>query len=149
MPEEGRESWSRRSVHAPEALSQVGPRGSCGVSENPGRAGTSVQFMQSRGLDGRKQKNLYFSASDFSALEQLGDCDPSQTVGSGNREKPKETPQQRGQAWVQTPPAHTSLVAPRSGQGAQRGETDKPRAVHSLLVYQLLSFEYIIRNKII
>ena len=89
-PEDRRESWNR-SARALGSSLTGGPKGGAVESQKP---------RQSRDLEGRKQKNLHFSAHDFSSLEQLGDCGPNQTEGSGNQEKPIETLQYRGQAWV-------------------------------------------------
>ena len=98
---------------------------------------------ESRGLEGRKQRSLHFSA-----CEQLADCGPSQTVGSGNWETPVETSSTervglRSWVWGSThtqralrpqradgslgSKGHTGPATKREGQGAEWAHAPQSR----------------------
>ena len=105
---------------------------SCGV----------LKTGESRGLEGRKQRSLHFSA-----CEQLADCGPSQTVGSGNWEACRNLAAQRGWAHAAgcgaahalsghgDPSAqgslgskgHTGPATKREGQGAEWAHAPQSR----------------------
>lgn len=127
MPEEGRESWSR-SVCAPGSSLEGRSWGAVGSQKT--RADQGLQFSSFRAGTERAENRKTCTSQPVTSqpLNNSGTVTPSQTVGSGDREKPKETPQQRGQAWAQTPPsAHKPCGAkvrpgcPERGDGQTSG----------------------------